>query len=671
MDRDRQLPVLIPQPRNMRLSGSELPVGRLIVSTLPSRLAAYGSRINELAELVGGRPDHPTVLVHIASFDTAPEGYELRIEQSGVRIRASTGLGALHAMRTLVDLWDSDDSSTLPEAEIVDHPTFTVRGVFVESFAGTDRMDLVDWTNFLDRMGQLKLNTVGLSIYGCWDIHHEAERNEYLFTPLKDFPDLKSPQRMVTWDPISEGEVEHCYLPRMFEEDFFGEVARYADKQGIELVPHLGGPGHSTLIPRAVRALSALDERGVPTGYGYCVSSPGARVALTRLVRCLVQQQLVPNRVRRLHVAGDEYYPIRNIDPQDRKRVVSPYCCCVGCGELTPGQMLIEYFIQVGQILAEEGITMVHWQDTLIREGVLDAYLDRVDALGLPRPVIAWWKYNDPTPIPDATRAEAWSCPTTGLASFIFNQDFCLNIESSLRRGYRAGAKGAFAYSSADPSDQMNYAFLAEFAWSIETSGGAAEFAGRWARQICPRDVESASQALSLARTVTACYPLMMYIVQPLLPFFSAAGAGVAIYPDDLLRAFAVVQPPLVDVIRQVADTMRDAASLMPEGRDVRYWSNAAVTWRQQADRLSYSLDLFLSVLAAARRPVITGDEYGELSRKAECLLWLTAASKPAYQAPAALREHWMFIREIRPALERLRKGAGVTEAEPWYAWLI
>ena len=108
--------------------------------------------------------------------------------------------------------------------------------------------------------------------------------------------------------------------------------------------------------------------------------------------------------------------------------------------------MLIEYLLQVGGVLAADGITMVHWQDTLVQEGVLDAYLDRVDALELPKPVIAWWKYNDPTPTPDASRVETWSCPTTGLASFLFQQDFSPNIESTLRRGHQAGATGILAY---------------------------------------------------------------------------------------------------------------------------------------------------------------------------------------------------------------------------------
>lgn len=666
---------LFPQPRHLLSSGGEVRIGRLAITSLPERLAEHRGQIMLLAQQVHGEFSLPHTPIQFRVCDTKPEGYVVRVGQHGVSISAGDSLGAVHAMRTLLDLWDQSDGSVLPEIEITDYPTFSVRGVFAESFAGTDRMELTDWRCFLDRMGQLKFNTVGISIYGCWDVHHESERSEFLFTPLSDFPELKSPQRVVTWNPVTESETEYQYLPTMFENDFFGEVARYAARQGIELVPHLGGPGHSTLIPRLVPALSALDEHGEPTGYGYCLSRPGARDALERLVQCLVREQLLPNGIRRLHVAGDEYYPIRNVDPCDRKRVVSPYCRCSGCVTLSPGQMLIEYLLQVGHVLASEGISMIHWQDTLVREGVLEEYLDRIEVADLPPPVIAWWKYNDPIPTPDASQAETWSCPTTGLASFLFYQDLSPNIEMALRRGHSAGATGAFAYTLPDPADHMNYAFLADLAWNTEMAGGGGgEFQQRWAQLLCnkPGDVANARHALALASSITSCYPLMMYVLQHVLPFFATATAGTTRYPDDMLRACARVQPPLADVLRQSADTLREAVKLMPEGRDMRHWPNPFSAWQQEHTRISDSLVLFLDVLSAARRTEpVTEDELASLFRKAGALLRLTANSKPDYLTPATLREHWGFIREIGPALSRLREGGGVAPAESWYEWIV
>lgn len=667
-----RVPNLIPMPRNVDMKPEWITIGKLAITSLPGVLAKYRSQIESLCAQVRGDPRRAHTVVSFGVVDAAPEGYELRVGPCGISIGAGDSVGALHGMRTLIDLWDDCEGNYLPEVEISDHPSLSVRGVFIESFAGTDWMDLSDWRQLIDRFAHLKYNTVGISIYGCWDIHHDGQRSEYLFIPIDEFPELKSSRRVVTWDPETEREVVHSYLPKMFERDLFGSVARYAADQGIEVIPHLGGPGHSTLIPRLIPELSAHNEWGEPTGYGYCVTRKAARETLARLVRCLVQQHLHPNSIHRLHVAGDEYYPIRNVDPVDRERVVSPYCLCADCKELSPGRMLIEYMVHVGKVLASEGITMVHWHDTLVREGVLNQYLDRIEDAGLPRPVIAWWKYNDPLPTPDASRAEAWSCPTTGLASFMFHQDFSPNIETALRRGHRAGATGAFAYTLPDPVDHMNFAYLADLAWNFEHSDGVAGFRARWAKYICPADADSARHALSLASNITSCYPLMMYIIQHVMPFFSTATAGATNYPDDLLRSFAIVQPPLADVLRQTEETLREAVFLMPEGRDVRFWPNPVMTWRQETTRLIDSLDLFLDVLAVARRSdPITAEDFVQLSRKATSLLRLAASTKPDYLSPATLREHWGFAKEIGPALRRLHEGDGVPEAKSWYAWIV
>ncbi|WP_435119127.1 glycoside hydrolase family 20 zincin-like fold domain-containing protein [Amycolatopsis thermoflava] len=662
---------LLPQPRQAQWTGERVPVGKLVLDHVDPSLRRYQNQFERIAACVGGNEHIPVVLMSVRTAAVASEAYEIEIDTSGVRIHASDSLGALHAMRTVLDIWDSGDLRSLPAGTVADWPSFAVRGVFVESFAGVDLMSLADWKQFLDRMGQLKINTVGISIYGCWDIRHEGTPTEYMFTPLSAFPKLRSPQRMVTWNPGNDDEVELTYLPAMFVSDFFGEAVDYAREQGIEVIPHLGGPGHSTLIPRVLPGLSAVDEGGRTTGYGYCISRPEARAELVKLVRALTVEQLLPNGVSRLHVAGDEFYPVRNIDPSDRRRVVSPYCRCPGCRYLTPGEMLIEYLLQVGRVLADEGVTMVHWHDTLVREGVLDQYLEEVDKRRLPQPVIAWWKYNDPVPAPDAGCAETWVCPTTGLFPHLFQQDFSSNIEAAVRRGTIAGASGVLAYGLPDPADHANYACVADLAWNLESSGGANGFKRRWAANIAPQAPEAALQALNSAATVTGSYPLMMYVVHHILPYFSTAAAGTTEYPDDLLRAFAITQPPLADVLRQVADSMRDAVAIMPSGRSVRHWPDPVAQWTAESNRLASTAELFLAVLDAARRTELAPGEVARIKSDARRLLTAVSTMKPDYLAPVSVRELWGFVRKIDTALERLRTGGGLRGEESWHAWIV
>ncbi len=181
-----------------------------------------------------------------------------------------------------------------------------------------------------------------------------------------------------------------------------------------------------------------------------------------------------------------------------------------------------------------------------------------------------------------------------------------------------------------------------------------------------------AHHALTSASTITACYPLMQYVLQHVLPLYSSTSAGATTYPDDLIRAFAIAQPPLADVLCQVVDTLRDAVSLMPAGGGVRGWPQPVGSWKRENLRLADTLRLFLDVLVAARSPEpLTDQELDELRRRGEELMLSVAGTRPAYMEPAVLREHWMFVREIEPALKRLREQGGVATAESWYAWLI
>ncbi|UQS27764.1 family 20 glycosylhydrolase [Amycolatopsis thermalba] len=666
------VPELIPRPRKLTAANGRptFPCSAFGGLEIPVALAPWAEHVQGVlgtTEVADGFP--PRISFEPAALPA--ENYRLAIRADSVRVEFADPRGALHAVRTLLDLWDGYQRTALPVLDIEDGPDLPTRGVFIESFTGTDRMDLPDWRDLIDRLAQLKLNTIGLSIYGCWDIRHGQRPAEYMFTPLTGFPELASSTRITTWDAEKGAEVELEYVPVIFEKDLFSEICAYAAERGVELIPHLGGPGHSTLIPRVVRVLSAVDSDGTPTGYGYCVSRPEARNALARLVRNLVDQHLRPNGLRRLHVAGDEYYPIRNVDPRDRQRLVSPYCACEGCRDLSPGHLLIEYLMLVGTVLADDGIEMVHWQDTLVREGVLDEYLDRVAERGLPEPVIVWWKYNDPVPEPRAERTETWVAPTTGLFPHLFGQDFTENISTAIRKGALAGATGVLAYWIPDPADHQNVACLADLAWNSSGSAGAAGFRPRWARYVSPCSSAEAEQAFSLAGTITASYPSMMYVVDQVLPYFADSGVPGSRYPDDQLRAFSVTQPPLAEALRQIAATLREAITLMPSGREVRFWPNPVQQWRDETHRTAASLELFLDVLALTYHHGDDREETAEVTRKAHALLRHVSRSKPAYLAPAALREHWLFVKEIGPSVRRLREAPGVGPRGSWHPWIV
>jgi hypothetical protein len=668
---------LIPQPRKVRAGEGRVFVSRLILETFPEPFSDYQTTFSRCLGKIVGPGEALPLKVRVSVMPGPEQAYELNIDGTGVDILATNPLGALYAARTLIDIWDQA-SPHLPALSILDSPTYPIRGVFVESNRGADLMGFEDWCSFIDALAQLKFNYVGISIYGCWDLRHDGERSEFLFVPLRDFPQLHTPQRIRTWDPGGGQEVSYEYRPKMFEENFFGRVVRYARESGVTIVPLFGGPGHSSLLPRLLPELSAVDEAGNPVGYGYCVTREGPRRLLRAVFRSLIEQHLLPNGITLLGCQGDEFYPILNLDPEDPLKSVSPYCRCEGCRQLTPGQLLTEYFSLVGGLLSTHGIRMFHWQDSLVREGVLEEYADRVDAEGIPKPVVSWWKYNDPIPQVPETAFETWVTPTPGLIGSLFYQDFALNIEGWLREGQRARAQGVFAYSSPDPAYHKNYACLADLAWNLEASGGAGGFKRRWARYVAPGAPTRAEYAYAVGESVLASYPLMTYILDRLLPYFSTSPKGVTRFPDDLVRPFSASIPTMTSVLRQVRDTLRESMRLLPETRGLGWWPNPHAQWETELLRISEHADIFLGLITLARRLNAESvadlePEIASLERQGEQFLRRLARGKADYQAPGVLREHWYLISELRSSLLRLAADEERLPAprDSWQAWLF
>lgn len=609
-DAERSEPVLIPRPQTVRWVGRDIEVGWLVVVDLPDALLAYRSYLAELAGHVSGRPGIQPLIVKFDVCVGDSEEYMLMVDPNQVRIRASDARGALHGMRTVVDLWESTGRRGLPAVTIMDKPDFAVRGLHVEPGAGTSHMALVDWRQLIDRFAELKLNLLGISLDGC-------------------------------------------------DEAVLGDVVSYARERGVEILPYFNGPGHSALISHSLPESSAIHDGAYRTGHNLCVTVTSMRDEMARFLRYAACRYLLSNGIRQLHVAADE--PNKTAVKDDC--VTALHCRCANCCELSYGEMLLKYLTLVGQVLAEDEISMVHWHDSLARAGMLDEYARRCAELGIPEPTIVWRQHNDLVPYPVTGRAQTWSSPAVGSIRFGFLQDHLPTIESALRLGRESGITGVLARGTGDTSDYMNYAFLADLAWRYDAFGGVESFRQRWARYICPGNPEKARYALMKATTVTACPPLITYVNDQLSPYRLTGATVSAGAPEDIrnsseiLAHSALNDSVALDVLRQVADTLREAASLMPEGRrSVPYWGHPVAIWRDEITRVVTSLDLFLGVLAATRRPESPEEaEISRLEEQATYLLRLTVNNRAPYEVPLALRSYWTFIWKLDAMAKRHR----------------
>lgn len=662
-------PTVIPKPRSIVLDGRIRAARPGAVRGADDAIASAVGEI--LADAPGPRETAAVRLVEDAAL--IDQHYRLEIPAEGeIVVRSGSPRGFLYGAQTLLAL---SGAAGIAIGTVDDSPAMRERGVFVESFWGSDLMRLADWKTMVDRFAFLKFTVVGISVYGCWDLRHDGDRGEYLLVPVPGFERLRTPHRFRRWDPQAGVLRATEYLPTMFEENSFGAIVEHARRRGIEIIPFVAGPGHSSLLPREYPALSAVAADGTPTGYGYCVSGTESRRELARFFTSLIAGQFAPAGVGRVGVQADEFFPIRNVLPEDPDRELTPYCACEGCAGRSPGELLIEYLDLVGGVLDEANMGMVHWHDSLLREDALDDYERLLRGRPGREVTISWWGYNDPLPQPGAREAwQTWVTPTPGLIASLLPQDFTINIEQWMHRARESGADGVLAYNTYQPSQARNYAALADAAWAGTHGGGRRGFLERWSAR--GEDAESSALADDLIASALGSYPLMNYLVQQTLPYFAVASGPRVHYTEDLLRTLTAPFPALTSALRQTRDTVREALTRMPPQPDLGPWTGLDGAWRWELRRVVAHLDLVLAAVEITRRAARGEDTARDLDRlRADgvALLDEICARTPAWLAPITSREHAELIVELPGLVERIRAGeaSGFDAPAPWHAWLF
>src|SRR5262249_48194646 len=149
---------------------------------------------------------------------------------------------------------------------------------------------------------------------------HDGRRTELLLVPFPEHPRLRTPQTIRWYSPAAGDEQTLTYLPRMFEEDFLGQVVAYGRERGVAVRPRFDGPGRTALIPSQYPVVSAHDAEGRPTGYGYCLSGEQTYELLFSLYDSLIRRHLRPNGGTWWHLGLDEAEASAGIDASDPGR---------------------------------------------------------------------------------------------------------------------------------------------------------------------------------------------------------------------------------------------------------------------------------------------------------------------------------------------------------------
>jgi hexosaminidase len=149
------------------------------------------------------------------------ESYQLKVEPNKIAINATTDLGALHGLETLLQLLQN--SSTLyyfPTAVISDSPRFTWRGLMIDAARHFQPVDVIKRN--LDAMASMKMNV----------FHWHLADDQGWRIEMKNHPKL------------NELATDGSY----YTQEEIKNIVKYADERGILVVPEIDVPGHASAL---------------------------------------------------------------------------------------------------------------------------------------------------------------------------------------------------------------------------------------------------------------------------------------------------------------------------------------------------------------------------------------------------------------------------------------
>ena len=149
------------------------------------------------------------------------ESYQLEIQSNKIIINATTDLGALHALETLLQMLQNNSTSYyFPTAMITDFPRFTWRGIMIDVARHFQPIDVIKRN--LDAMAAVKMNV----------FHWHLVDDQGWRIELKKHPKLT--------EMASDGNY--------YTQEEIKNIVKYAADRGILVVPEIDVPGHGTAI---------------------------------------------------------------------------------------------------------------------------------------------------------------------------------------------------------------------------------------------------------------------------------------------------------------------------------------------------------------------------------------------------------------------------------------
>lgn len=179
------------------------------------------------------------------------ESYHLDIKQNKITINATSDLGALHGLETLLQMLQNNSTSYyFPVSQISDFPRFTWRGLMMDVARHFQPVDVVKRN--LDALAAMKMNV----------FHWHLVDDQGWRIQLKKHPKLT--------ELASDGFY--------YTQEEIKNIVKYADERGILVVPEIDVPGHASAI---LTAYPEIGSKVVNISNGNAEGSAKAAVVST------------------------------------------------------------------------------------------------------------------------------------------------------------------------------------------------------------------------------------------------------------------------------------------------------------------------------------------------------------------------------------------------------
>lgn len=394
---DDKLLKLIPSPVSYQATGQPFRLTDQVTIASDDAFSAEADILaNLIASIVGKKPTvQPQATGRTISLRKnpalAPEGYELRIDQTGIQVSASTRAGVFYAIQSIQMLMPTQtlagaDSISLPGLVVSDAPRFGYRALLLDVAR-----------NFQPKAEVLKVLNL-MALYKLNVLHLHFSDDEGWRVEIPSLPELTAVGAKRAHAPDESASIIPAYGSGptgdnpsgtgFYSKADFMEIIRYAHDRHIEVIPEIESPGHARAALRAMDArynrlmkagnkaeaerylLHDLGDKSVyQSVQGFRdnvidVALPSTYTFMERVIddlRSMYKEAGAP--LNTIHLGGDEVPAgVWTKSPAvGRLATTNPSAA-------SPNGLWVYYFGKINQILKSRGLFVSGWEEAGLRK---------------------------------------------------------------------------------------------------------------------------------------------------------------------------------------------------------------------------------------------------------------------------------------------------------------